>query len=97
MGYLAPFSSLVGVSLIWDGLFVTTCEIEVLEYVLLHFCKKSILIEVELFQVFGDSNLQSYFYQLYSTGGEKGYFLLRGIGLIDKLKDFYHFFLQFLA
>lgn len=32
MGYLAPFSSLVGVSLIWDGLFVTTCEIEVLEY-----------------------------------------------------------------
>ena len=31
MGYLAPFSSLVGVSLIWDGLFVTTCEIEVLE------------------------------------------------------------------
>ena len=29
MGYLAPFSSLVGVSLIWDGLFVTTCEIEV--------------------------------------------------------------------
>lgn len=32
MGYLAPFSFLVGVSLIWDGLFVTTCEIEVLEY-----------------------------------------------------------------
>ena len=32
MGYLAPLSSLVGVSLIWDGLFVTTCEIEVLEY-----------------------------------------------------------------
>ena len=32
MGYLAPFSSLVGVSLIWDGLFVTTCKIEVLEY-----------------------------------------------------------------
>lgn len=25
MGYLAPFSSLVGVSLIWDGLFVTIC------------------------------------------------------------------------